>query len=739
MEVVERELIGVRNNQIANLLNYLNTGQFTQSNASYIKASAKVIDLAGDDYNCEHLYQYFKAIIVAYTDTVVKPDLLNKSGVELIHSLSKRWVNHKILIFYLRQMFQYLDRYYIPNKKLEPLFLAGVTTFKLSLFDNIKHLVKKAILDQILEERNGSPTDHGVVKECLAAFVQMGSTSFSISKVAADGGDKLVWTGSTELQLYKEEFEAVFLVETFSYYQEKSSGWINSLQCTEYLKEAARAFYEEEKRLENYLDRSTEPELIKILVKLLVTNHAKTLCDMPTSGCAEMFKNKKYQELHLLYSLCKKDESTFVHIKDQLTLYIETKGSSIVNDAKLQEDAIEFTKKILEFKEEADIIVEKYFESCIYFQRCRDTAFQSFLNKNPYSAQFIASYADYEMKKGLKGLSDSEIDKKLNAIVKLFICLHDRDVFIRFYTRYLSKRLLQETSVNSDAENSLISKLKIECGHSLISKISNMYQDKSLSETLQREFMSLSHKGSPDGVSMNVQVLRSGCWPEQNSEVCILPAELMSCFGKYQQFYLNKHSGRNLCILNGFGTIELGTLFCARTYICLVNSLQASVILLFNKSDSYRFDQIQDLTKISENTLKSILLPFFNPKFKLLSKQSPAKIIKADELIELNLKFNNTSLRVNFIPKKVKKLETNTTEDDKAIENERKYILDSVIVRIAKGRKTIRHNDLISEVIRQVTHFRPQPAMIKGQIESLMQREFLKRDDDDKSLYIYLP
>ena len=87
----------------------------------------------------------------------------------------------------------------------------------------------------------------------------------------------------------------------------------------------------------------------------------------------------------------------------------------------------------------------------------------------------------------------------------------------------------------------------------------------------------------------------------------------------------------------------------------------------------------------------------------------------------------------------MKKLESESNIDDKAIENERKFVVDSVIVRIAKGRKTIRHNDLMTEVLRQVVMFKPQVQLIKAQIESLIQREFLKRDDDDKSLYIYLP
>lgn len=66
-------------------------------------------------------------------------------------------------------------------------------------------------------------------------------------------------------------------------------------------------------------------------------------------------------------------------------------------------------------------------------------------------------------------------------------------------------------------------------------------------------------------------------------------------------------------------------------------------------------------------------------------------------------------------------------------------MLDAVIVRVMKARKTLRHTELITETMRQVTNFKPQPPMIKGQIESLIQREFLKRDEEDRNIYIYIP
>lgn len=56
------------------------------------------------------------------------------------------------------------------------------------------------------------------------------------------------------------------------------------------------------------------------------------------------------------------------------------------------------------------------------------------------------------MKKGLKQLSDSEIDKILSSIVRIFCCLHGRDVYVNAYTSFLCHRLLNKSSVSDYAE-----------------------------------------------------------------------------------------------------------------------------------------------------------------------------------------------------------------------------------------------------------------------------------------------
>lgn len=95
------------------------------------------------------------------------------------------------------------------------------------------------------------------------------------------------------------------------------------------------------------------------------------------------------------------------------------------------------------------------------FQRARNRAFQIFLNKCPESASNIANYVDFLMRKGLKGLNEGDIEARIDATIRLFVCLDDRDVFLKCYNRHLSKRLLDGTTVSDDAERTMILKLTV--------------------------------------------------------------------------------------------------------------------------------------------------------------------------------------------------------------------------------------------------------------------------------------
>ena len=56
-----------------------------------------------------------------------------------------------------------------------------------------------------------------------------------------------------------------------------------------------------------------------------------------------------------------------------------------------------------------------------------------------------------------------------------------------------------------------------------------------------------------------------------------------------------------------------------------------------------------------------------------------------------------------------------------------------------KSRKTLIHNQLVSQVVEQLaSRFQPSPVIIKKRIEGLIEREYIKRADSDRKMYVYL-
>lgn len=70
----------------------------------------------------------------------------------------------------------------------------------------------------------------------------------------------------------------------------------------------------------------------------------------------------------------------------------------------------------------------------------------------------------------------------------VFKYVEDKDVFQKFYSRMLAKRLVNGTSASDDAEGSMISKLKEACGFEYTSKLQRMLTDMSLSKELNDKF-----------------------------------------------------------------------------------------------------------------------------------------------------------------------------------------------------------------------------------------------------------
>lgn len=73
------------------------------------------------------------------------------------------------------------------------------------------------------------------------------------------------------------------------------------------------------------------------------------------------------------------------------------------------------------------------------------------------------------------------------------------------------------------------------------------------------------------------------------------------------------------------------------------------------------------------------------------------------------------------------------------IEADRKNALDAAIVRIMKGSKEMVYGQLLNKTIDAVSkHFRPEVTMIKKRIDSLVEQDYLSRDEEDVNLMKYV-
>jgi len=73
------------------------------------------------------------------------------------------------------------------------------------------------------------------------------------------------------------------------------------------------------------------------------------------------------------------------------------------------------------------------------------------------------------------------------------------------------------------------------------------------------------------------------------------------------------------------------------------------------------------------------------------------------------------------------------------VDEDRRHMVEAAIVKIMKTRRRIDHNSLVLESTKLLaTKFNPDPVMIKKRIESLIEREYLERDTEDRRYYKYI-
>ncbi len=198
------------------------------------------------------------------------------------------------------------------------------------------------------------------------------------------------------------------------------------------------------------------------------------------------------------------------------------------------------------------------------------------------------------------------------------------------------------------------------------------------------------------------------------------------------------------------GTCMLKGNFKARSVEIMLSTLQAALLLLFNEAEVLTHSEVQERLNLPEEDVTRLLHSLSCAKYKLLLKEPAGRTISKTDKFSFNADFTDRMKRIKVpLPpvdekKKVGKQAVNVAahatrsmieltagavmcttllspqwpallmqvmED---VDKDRRHAIDAAIVRTMKSRKVLAHQQLMLEVVGQLTRmFKPDFKQIK--------------------------
>ncbi|KAJ1982509.1 ubiquitin ligase (cullin) of SCF [Dimargaris verticillata] len=675
-----------------------------------------------------------------------------------------------------------------------PLFLLLWNT---ELFLPLQDKLITAGLEQISLRRVGKMINSDHIKDLASSLV-------SVSLCEADQahrhppGDRStsLAADAQSYEVYRHYFEQKFIATTQIHYAHEGSTFRAHHSVVEYMQRAEMWINDEEQWCELYLPHITLPLLRKTCNAQLIEAASSALCQefLPLLG------HERLDDLARLYRLlsrlpnglspllqmfkdhvCQSGKDAMETLAKQTGATSSSSGGDTVVDPRM------YTDTLLAVHQKFLGMVNRALNGDSNFTIELDKACREFINRNSLcnsgtafrSPELLARYADLLLRKGSsvgggqgsagngggpsKGVVDeAALEEHLSGVMTVFKYIDDKDVFQKFYSKMLAKRLVNGTSVTEDAEASMISKLKVACGHEYTSKLQRMFMDISISRELYQGFRQwLAETSQPmPSFDFSMLVLGTAYWPLQSPTTPFrVPEEIAGAHTQFQNYYDTKHSGRNLNWLFQYSKAEVRTPFTKSkgnpVYTLQVSTYQLAILLLFNHADTWSFEALQQSTNLLADTLSKELTYLVKSRL-LLVTTTPLSSASAQVLVTaagasdgnppspqsqytLNLGFKSRKVRLNLnIPmKSEQKQEVETT--NKTVTEDRKVLIQAAIVRIMKTRRTMEHVQLMNEVIAQLqARFKPSVPDIKKAIDAVVDRDYIERIEGQKNMYKYL-
>ena len=549
-------------------------------------------------------------------------------AVAVLQSVVQAWSRWSKQLETLRSIFFYLDRSYLLHSASEPsIDEMGVNEFLTTVF--MPHQLKSKILqgacDLVNADRGGDEAarNNSLYREAIKMF--------------------------HSLAVYTKFFEPKLMSESEQYYMSWAEETVSKTDLTGYVESCVKLIDQELRHCDTFgLDQTTKKALEQYLEDILVDQRQTRLLMVDDVG--DLLGKDRPDTLSQLYSLLQR-RRLGEKLRPAFEAFIIKQGSEIVFDEEREQDMV---VRLLDFKKKLDQILEQSFQRHEGLGHSLREAFETFINKtkrsnmtwgtdNPKPGEMIAKYVDMVLKGGTKAIrtsgvgtedtpkapenefqeggsedEDVEISKQLGQVLDLFRFVHGKAVFEAFYKRDLARRLLLGRSASSDAEKSMLTRLKSgmlefrprlfdftddypECGAGFTHNLEQMFKDIEMAREEISSYKSmLEERQTRTTFDLSVNVLSSSAWPSYPDVTINVPENVLKATGSFEQHYKMKHSGRKLEWKHALAHCQLKSIFPKGSKEIVVSCFQAVILTAFNKDDSMSYPDLKAFSGLGE-------------------------------------------------------------------------------------------------------------------------------------------
>lgn len=630
----------------------------------------------------EDLYHNLKLYLKAHLQGILEQSK-GHSDEALLTFYIKEWDRYTTAAKYINHLFKYLNRHWVKReidegkKDVYDIYTLHLVEWREELFEKVTKKVMNAVLKMVEKQRNGETIEQAQIKSIVDSFVSLG----------LDENDS---TKST-LDVYRYHFERPFIDDTRTYYQNESKRFISENSVVEYMKKAENRLEEEKNRVGLYLHQDIMNTLMKTCLQVLVTDHSTRLRD----EFQPLLDMDRQEDLARMYRLLARIIDGLEPLKTKFEAHVRKSGQVNVDKVATEGDNIEpkvYVDSLLEIHTQYAKLVEDAFGGESEFVRSLDNACKEFVNRNKVcktgssrSPELLAKHTDNLLKRSGKSAEESDLEVSLTQVMTVFKYIEDKDVFQKFYSRMLAKRLVYASSASEDAETSMISKLKEACGYEYTNKLQRMFQDMQISKDLNSSYKEwqarvLDADDLKKAVDPTYNILGTGFWPlNAPTTPFIPPNDIVKTYKRFESFYCEKHSGRKLTWLWQLskGEIKTNYLSAKTPFTFMVSTYQIGILLLFNDSDTVTYEDIQEATSLAGEVLDPSLAVFV--KAKVLNVTPEGGKPEPGTTYSLNYGFKNKKIKINLniAVKSEQKQEAEDTH--KTIEEDRKLLIQVLL------------------------------------------------------------